>query len=327
MKQNSPQTTGQHFNRQEGIGSLMVILAGLLWGCTGLFVRYFTKLQLDTMQLTLFKVSVAGVLLLIYALCFDRAALRIRLRDLWIFLGSGLASMVFFTWCYYSTIRATSMSTAAVLLYLAPTLVMLMSAVFFKEKMTPVKITACLLAFAGCVFVSGIIGNGTALPLHAILTGLGSAVGYALYSIFGQTAMNRGYKPLTITTYTFLFATLGSLVFFRPSQIAAAAARSGSNFKFYGLMLLMSVSVSLLPYIFYTLGLSRTTPGKASIMASVEPVMATVLGLLVFGETLDVYGVIGIVLVILAVVLLNLRNLKNSRSNVQNVAERDNQNP
>ncbi|MBQ8469147.1 MAG: EamA family transporter, partial [Clostridia bacterium] len=168
------------------LGTLLVLLAGISWGTSGIFVRYFTAWDLSTMQQTFFKVAVAGTLMLLYCLLFDRSALKIRLKDLWVFLGAGVISLTFFTWCYFSTIQATSMSTAAILLYLAPTLVMLMSSVLFKEQITKQKVVACILAFAGCVFVSGIIGNATPLPLRALVTGLLSALGYALYSIFGQ---------------------------------------------------------------------------------------------------------------------------------------------
>ena len=300
--------------KTEITGSLLVILAGLSWGCSGIFVRWFSALNLDTMQVTFFKVAFAGTVLLIYTLIFHREALKIKLKDLWIFLGSGLASMVFFTWAYFNTIRATSMSTAAVLLYLAPPMVMIMSAIFFKEKITWNKIAACVLAFAGCVFVSGYIGSGASIPVKALITGLCSALGYALYSIFSQAAINRGYGTLTITTYTFIIAAVGAAFFMRPSQIAAAAQACGSAGKFAGMLILMAIVVSLFPYIVYTAGLSRTTPGKASIIASIEPVMATVVGAVVFHEIPNVYGIIGIILVVSAIVLLNLRLAERKKS-------------
>ncbi|MBQ8083144.1 MAG: EamA family transporter [Bacteroidales bacterium] len=288
------------------LGTLLVLLAGISWGTSGIFVRYFTAWDLSTMQQTFFKVAVAGTLMLLYCLLFDRSALKIRLKDLWVFLGAGVISLTFFTWCYFSTIQATSMSTAAILLYLAPTLVMLMSSVLFKEQITKQKVVACILAFAGCVFVSGIIGNATPLPLRALVTGLLSALGYALYSIFGQLALNKGYGPMTISTYAFLFATVTALPFLHPAQVAVTASEA-SPLKFFGMLALMSVTVSLAPYLLYTNGLKRTTPGNASITASIEPVTATVLGALLFRELPDLFGYIGIALVLSAILLLNIK--------------------
>jgi len=288
------------------LGTIFVLIAGISWGCSGLFVRYFSALNLGTMQLNFFKVGFAGLVLLLYCLIFDRDSLKIKLKDLWVFLCSGLVSLVFFTWAYFSTIQATSMSTAAVLLYLAPIIVMLLSALLFHEPITKRKALACGMAFVGCAFVSGIVGGDLSLPFRALITGLLSAVGYALYSIFGKIALNMGYHTNTITTYTFVFATLGTAVFLKPSQIKEAAALSGNPCQFAGMVILMSVIVSLLPYLCYTQGLERIPAGKASIMASIEPVMATVLGALVFHEIPDAFGFIGIALVIGAIVLLNL---------------------
>ena len=131
-----------------------------------------------------------------------------------------------------------------------------------------------------------------------------SALGYALYSIFSQLALNRGYDPLTLPTYAFIFAGLSSLPFAHPAEIIAAG--SASPLKFAGMLCLMAFMVSLLPYLLYTNGLMRSTPGRASIMASIEPVTATVLGALFFHELPDTFGYLGIALVIGAIVLLNL---------------------
>ena len=73
-----------------------------------------------------------------------------------------------------------SLSTAAILLYTAPTIVMLLSALFFKEKITPIKLAALVMAFAGCCLVSGLGQGENALSLGGLLFGLGSGVGYAL---------------------------------------------------------------------------------------------------------------------------------------------------
>ncbi len=296
------------------LGTVLVLLAGMSWGTSGVFVRFFSTFGMSAMQLTLFKCAIPGVVLLLFSLLFRRDLLKIKRKDLWIFVCLGVISLTFFTWCYFSTIQATSMSAAAILLYLAPTLVMLMSAVLFKEKITKNKVLACVLAFAGCFFVSGFIGNAVPLPFRAIVTGLLSALGYALYSIFSQLALNRGYDPLTLPTYAFIFAGLSALPFAHPAEIAAAASMT-SPWKFWGMLVLMACMVSLLPYVLYTNGLKRSTPGRASITASIEPVTATVLGACVFHELPDLWGYIGIALVIGAIVLLNLNITTKASSN------------
>lgn len=292
---------------KEWQGILLVVVAGILWGTTGTFVRTFTKLGLSSLQISVFKVIVAALILFLYTLIFKRDMLKIKFRDIWVFIASGIISLDFFTFCYFTTIQNTSLSVAAVLLYTAPAFVMLMSAVLFKEKVTVQKIAACLMAFIGCVLTAGVIGNGFSVPGKYLLTGVLSGIGYALYSIFGEIALRKGYKPLTVTTYTFLFATVGFMFIIKPKEIMAAADKAPSYFWFFGLLTVMSIVVSLMPYVCYTNGLTRVNPSKASIIASVEPITATLIGTFVFKEYPDIYGVLGIVCVVAAIVLLNIR--------------------
>lgn len=292
---------------RELIGTLLVVLAGISWGMTGIFVRYFSSLGLSSLLITVFKIAFASIVMLLYCLAFKREALKIAPRDIWIFAGAGFISMDFFTICYFSTIQSTSLSVAAVLLYLAPAIVMLMSIPLFGEKLDALKCISCVFAFAGCVLTAGIIGSETAIPVKSLFTGVMSAFGYALYSIFGQISINRGYGPMTMTTYTFLFATVGALFFFDPAEVADAANKTSMP-TFLGVLLLMSMVVSLIPYVLYTNGLTYIRPSKTSIIASVEPVTATIIGAVVFGEFPDVYGFVGIACVLGAVVLLNIRS-------------------
>ena len=125
--------------------------------------------------------------------------------------------------------------------------------------------------------------------------------------------MNRGYDPLTLPTYAFTFGALSALPLFRPGEVAAAAAGT-SPLNFWALLVLMTFTCALLPYLLYSNGLKRSTPARASIMASIEPVTATVLGALVFHEWPDVFGYLGIALVIGAIVLLNINITKKASS-------------
>ena len=290
----------------ELIGVIFVLIAGVLWGTTGIYVRWFSKLGLSSLQITVFKMFIAATVLILWCLIFDREALKINKKDIWVFFCSGLISMDFFTVCYFSTIQNADLSIAATLLYAAPIVVLLLSVILFKEKFTAKKAIACVLAFLGCFLVSGLIGSGRGIPGKALLTGILSAIGYALYSIFGEIAIRKGYKSLTITTYTFMIAAVGSLILLRPAQIADAAAKTTVP-MFILMLVAISINVSLLPYIFYTNGLLRIAPSRASIIASIEPVTATVVGALIFKEYPDVYGIFGIIFVLGAIVLLNIK--------------------
>ena len=114
--------------------SLFVLLAGSLWGFMGLLVRSLNAVGLTSMEICFIRGAVTFVVMLAGLLLFDRKALRIKLKDIWCFVGTGAFSVAFFNFCYFKTMTLTSLSVAAVLLYTAPAFVMLMSAVLFKES-------------------------------------------------------------------------------------------------------------------------------------------------------------------------------------------------
>ena len=121
---------------------LSIIAAAVLWGCIGLFLRLLTAAGLTSMQGVALR-SVVGCLFYgLFLLLTDRKALFIAPKDWYYFFGTGVCSLLFFNWCYFNTITRSSMSVAAVLLYTSPVFVTLMSALFFREAVTPVKVIA-----------------------------------------------------------------------------------------------------------------------------------------------------------------------------------------
>ncbi len=195
----------------------------------------------------------------------------------------------------------TSLSIAAVLLYTAPAIVMVISAVVFKERITVQKISALLLALLGCVLVSGIIGTENLISKEGILVGLGAGLGYALYSIFSRAALNRGYNSLTIIFYTFLIALIGLIPLTDWKGLSSEMFASTDKFLYF---VLFAIASTVLPYIFYTYGLTKLTPSKASIMASIEPVAATIVGFIFFNERPSMVAFFSIGCILFSIVLL-----------------------
>ena len=283
-----------------------VLAAGCMWGLMGLLVRSLDAVGIASMEVCFIRSAVTLVSLFAGTLLFDRKAFRIRLKDIWCFIGTGACSVTFFNFCYFKTMTLTSLSVAAVLLYTAPAFVMLMSAVLFKEEMSVQKLSALLLAFLGCAFVSGIVGGAGALSASGILYGLGAGFGYALYSIFGRYALEKGYSSLTISFYTFFCSAVCTS--FLADKGSVAAALSGNGGLIVKTVVLVLV-VTLFPYLSYTKGLSGVENGTASVLASVEPVVATLVGVVVYKETLNVWNVAGICLVLGSIILINRKKI------------------
>ena len=285
------------------LGDILIIIAGLFWGSMGIFVRHLNDLGFSSIQVACLRLTTAGILFALILLIKDRKGFKIALRDIPLFLALGLVSILFFTCCYFTAIRLMTMSTAAILLYTSPIWVMILAIIFLKEKFTIQKLIALILAFAGCVLVSGFGGKVTVM---GILVGLGSGLGYGLYSIFGTFALKK-YSPYTVTCYTFLIAGLGSIFVSNPVDLVSKISTIENKPALFGFILLTAVVTAVIPFLLYTLGLNMTTAGKAAVLATVEPAAATLFGFFVMKETVGPVAIAGILLVFAAIIVLSLR--------------------
>lgn len=292
--------------KKSPLGDILIIIAGLFWGSMGIFVRRLNGLGFTSIQVACVRLVTAGIIFALILLIKDPKGFRISIKDIPLFLALGLVSILFFTCCYFTAIRLMTMSTAAILLYTSPIWVMVLSVIFLKEKITSRKITALILAFAGCVLVSGFGGKVT---LTGVLAGLGSGLGYGLYSIFGTFALKK-YKPLTVTCYTFLIAGLGSVFVSDPADLISKISAAESMPKLFGFIVLTAIVTAVIPFLLYTVGLNMTTASKAAVLATVEPAAATLFGFFVMKETIGPAAICGIVLVFAAITVLSVQPRK-----------------
>ncbi|MDD3393861.1 MAG: DMT family transporter [Anaerotignum sp.] len=282
---------------------LWIIIAGVCWGAIGLFTKAITKFGFTEMEMLFIKAVVSVVFLTVLLLLKGKKSFQLKKKtDIFYFIGTGIISFTFFSWCYMKSINLTSVGVAAVLLYTAPSIVMLLSVVLFKEKLTKRKGVVLLMTLCGCGLVTGLLEGKFILTPLGLLVGLGSAFGYALYSIFGTFALKRGYSTLTISFYTFLMASVFIAFCVNPVYVVQEISSAGQ----WPLSITFAVMTTVVPYLCYTKGLSCLPASKASVTATIEPVVAAVLGILVFKEGVTISKIGGIVLVVGAVVLMNM---------------------
>ena len=289
------------------LAPFLVILAGCLWGTMGIFVRHLNAIGLQSMEIVEARSVLTAVGMFAALVLFRRDLLKTKAKDLWIFVGGGMASVILFNYCYFQTIQRASLSTAAILLYTSPVFVLLLSVPLFGEKLTRKKLICLVLAITGCALASGVASGGMALSPMTLLLGLGSGFGYGLYSIFSRFALQRGYHPITITAYIFLFGALGGIPLTDFGQITRVVSADGGNLIY---LMVYTLVTTIVPYISYTTGLQQVENGVAAVLACIEPVMATVFGIFVFSEMPTLSGWLGILLVLIALTALNLQPKK-----------------
>jgi drug/metabolite transporter (DMT)-like permease len=225
----------------------------------------------------------------------DRRALSIRAADAPLFAAYGATSVAGFMTVYLTAISLTTVGMAAILLYTAPAWVVLLANLFFREPITGMKGAAVVAVFAGCVLVVGAGALAAPLSPTGLLAGLGAGFTYALYSIFGKAALRR-HSPLTTVVYAtgfgalFLLAASGGLA---PVPAAGRVA----------LAYLIAVPTAA-AYLLYIGGLQRVEAGRASVVATIEPVVAALTGSLILHEPFGPLQWLGAALVLGGVALV-----------------------
>lgn len=290
--------------QKETAAVLMVLMAAACWGANGIFINILAAYGVNGTQMTLVRMASMAILTGIWLAAKTPAALKIDLRDFVWFVPAGALGLFMFGLLYTYSIQLVGMGTAAVLIYLMPSLVMLFSIAFLHEKFTPGKGLCLVLSLLGCALVSGVVG-GVTLDAGGVAYGLGAALCYTLQNILLATKLKK-YSPMTNLFYMFLFSAAASFVFTAAAGelpgVAYILTTPGALAANLGLGLVCSLAAQWL----YTAALKTISASRASIAATFEPVAAALFGLVLFGQKMDGFGVAGIVCEIAALVLLQL---------------------
>ncbi|WP_342028047.1 DMT family transporter [Lentibacillus halodurans] len=282
---------------------LLIILGAGLWGTIGWYVKNLYAYGFTPMEVVTLRVWSAATLLMLFLVITSPEKLKLTsFSDLKYFIGTGVFSIVFFNFCMFTAIDLSTIPIATALLYTGPAFVTVLSFLLFQEPFTKPKLSALLITIVGSALVVGLVPlNLNTFQLGSILFGLGSGFGYALYSIFSKFALEK-YTSISITAYTFIVAAVSLLPFF-PYQEKISLLMDPS-------VLFYAIGLGFLPtafaYIIYTYGLNQTEASKASILTTVEPVVATLIGIFVFQEAFSLVQMLGMACIIGAVIIIQM---------------------
>lgn len=285
---------------------IYIILAGLCWGTSGLFVNALSAFGLSAIQIITARSVFSAIVMTLYVLIRDKKLFLVSKKELVFYFLAGVGILLTGTF-YFVSMQMTSVSTAVVLMYTEPIFVMVFSVLFFGEKLNPLKVISVVCMLIGCCLVSGIVG-GIEFNALGIAVGLGSGIAYTAYNIVTKIEMRKGYNPISATVYCFIFMSVLALFISNPPQIVSIVAKN--PIPVIPLMLGIGTVACVIPYFLYTLSLRDLPVGTASSLSIVEPMAATVFSVVILGEDLVISSLIGIILIIGSVFLLGRSELK-----------------
>ena len=284
-------------------GYILVFISGCLWGSIGLFVRLMSDAGSTAALTSFLRMCLAiPVLFVIALLTGGITSLRISRKTLVGCLLNGLISQALYNVSYSMAIDELGVSFSSVLLYLAPALTLVFSAMFFRERISLQKLIAIVLNIAGCALtVTGGNFADITLSLKGLMYALLAALFYSLLPIFSRISMDEKASPYAINMYTFSFATLFILILNRPF---ADVTLNGSILLYGFLYALIPTTIT---YIIYFAGLRNVRElGSVPVICSIETVVATLIGILIFGEKVGIAIFTGIFIVLLSILFMNI---------------------
>ncbi|WP_290783585.1 DMT family transporter [Halomonas sp.] len=277
-----------------------VVLAALFWGLAGGIGGMLMADGWDPLVVTFYRGAI-GFLFVLAWLVFSPRGSGLASRRLWfwsVIAGLGVAGNFAF---YFVSIDQGSVAVAATLMYCAPVFVFLVSFAIGLERPTALKWTAIVMVMLGIVLLTRIyeVGADSVTPL-GVAAGLLAGLSYATF-IFGFKYAAPHGSPQAILVIAFaVLALILSLLGDADQTLAVLSAPSWPLFAVLGIL---GAGVS---FILYVVGLNNTLPAVAAIVAMVEPVTASLFGVVVLSESLAVIQLVGMGLILVTVTALSV---------------------
>jgi drug/metabolite transporter (DMT)-like permease len=281
------------------IGILLVLLSAAAFGSLAIFGRFAYAAGLDTVTLLFLRFSFSA--LLMAALLTARREAWPRGRVLLALVGMGAIGYVGQSFAYMTAIQYASAGLVALLLYLYPTFVALLSVIFLKARLTPLKVIALCLATLGAALTAQPQGG----QWTGVVLAVAAAVIYAVYIVVGAGVMQQ---VSAVGSSTVIFASAG-LVY---GVMAAAQGLHGPVTPAgWGSVAGIVLFATVIPVVAFLAGLKRIGPTDASLLSTLEPLVTVLLAAVFLGESLPLASLVGGALILVAVILLTQAELRN----------------
>ena len=283
--------------------ALIVALSAASFGFLGVPVRFLHENGFAPLDITAVRLFVTTIALVLIALVVDRDLFKVRKKDLLFFILFGFFKLMSDVTLFRAQVTI-DLSLSTLLQMTAPYYVLVISLFLFKERITLMKILAMLVAFIGCIFVTGVITGGMhSLDFVGVASALISGLFFGLYTIGCKLSSDKGYKPVTTMMYMFLFASLMTIPFANDVKVV----ESFVDVHLILGVLSLGVLMTLIPFFVSTWGVQKLEASKVSLISVMEVITACIVGYFLFDEEMTVLNIIGMSLVVASIVIMDLK--------------------
>lgn len=287
--------------------AMLVALTAVCWGLAGGIGGILLEEGWGSFVVSFYR-GIIGLLFVVAWLVLRPGNSGLANPRLWLWsivAGLGVAGNFSF---YFLSISEGSVAVAATLMYCAPVFVFLVSFILKLERLTAFKLAAIVVVILGIALLTGIYDvGGSRITPTGIGAGLLAGLSYAMF-IFGFKYAARYGSPQAILTIA--FAVLALVLIWPAGSDQVVAVLSTPDWPMF---LALGVLGAGFSFIFYIVGLSNTAPTVASIVAMVEPVTASLFGVLLLNESLTGIQFFGMGLILVTVTALSVHSNSGSR--------------
>ena len=295
------------------MGILLVLLAGCLWGLSGVLGQLlFQSTDISIGYVSTIRMLVSGVgILSICIIKKDSSMFAIwknknAMIRLFFFAIAGVMSVQY---TYFSAIAASNAATGTVLQYTYPILMLLYTALYMKKMPSIQEIFAIISAFLGIVLIST-HGNLHTLSISkaALAWGLSSAVAFVIYTVSPQKLHNH-YSIFAVTGWGFLLAGILMCIITKSYAVHV-------SFTPYSVLLIAAIAIfgTLIPFLIYGFGVRLLGNVKASLFATVEPVVSAILAFFLANVTFTKIDILGFVCILGAIQIVAMQAVRKSNA-------------
>ncbi|WP_455538552.1 DMT family transporter [Terrisporobacter sp.] len=270
---------------------LGLIITMLIWGSIGIFVR---NINFSSSQIALVRAVVGSIFLIIFSLFSKEHLSKEDIKNnLFVLTCAGVC--LGFNWIFlFQAYNYTTISTATICYYIAPIIVMFLSPILLKEKLTPIKILCIIAAMIGMFCIIGMdksnIGDSNVL---GVLYGLGAACLYAGVVIFNKFLKDISGRNSSVVQLSVAAVFLMPYVLFTDKINFV-----GVGYLSMGLLLILGIVHTGVAYLIYFTVIRNLSAQTVAIYSYIDPISAIIMSSILLGEKMSLLQVIGGILII-----------------------------
>jgi drug/metabolite transporter (DMT)-like permease len=284
------------------LGITYIIISAASFGTLAILGHYARAAGIDTFTLLFLRFAISA-LIMAGILLAKREGVP-RGKTLGLLIGMGAIGYVGQSFCYLTATQYASAGLVALLLYLYPIFVAILSVIFLKEKLNRVKVMALALATTGVALIVDPQGG----QWLGIALAIGAAAIYSVYIIVGAGVMKT---VSAISSSTVIFASAG-LVY--GALTALNGPRWPTDTNGWLIVAATVLIATVIPVVTFLAGLKRIGPTDASMLSTLEPVVTVALAAWLLDEQLQWITLLGGALILIAVIVLTRSELRQTET-------------